>query len=71
MRPITVPLRVTMIYPSDCVGSAAYCDAFHIGVKAAEEALGITLTEVNGSENDPVATEMILSEMQRRTQNLF
>ena len=56
----TAPLRVTMIYPSDCVGSAAYCDAFHIGVKAAEEGLGITLTEVNGMENDPVATEMLL-----------
>ena len=54
------PLRVTMIYPSDCVGSAAYCDAFHIGVRTAEEELGITLTEVNGIENDPVATEMLL-----------
>ena len=54
------PLRVTMIYPSDCVGSAAYCDAFHIGVRTAEEKLGITLTEVNGIENDPVATEMLL-----------
>ena len=49
-----------MIYPSDCVGSAAYCDAFHIGVRTAEEKLGITLTEVNGIENDPVATEMLL-----------
>ncbi len=56
------PLRVTMIYPSDCVGSAAYCTAFHIGVKAAEKELGITLTEVNGMENDPVATEMFLRE---------
>ncbi|MYG08759.1 BMP family ABC transporter substrate-binding protein, partial [Candidatus Poribacteria bacterium] len=55
-----VPLRVTMIYPSDCVGSAAYCTAFHIGVKGAEEELGIILTEVNGIENDPVATEMLL-----------
>ncbi len=54
------PLRVTMIYPSDCVGSAAYCDAFHIGVRGAEEELGIILTEVNGMENDPVATEMLL-----------
>ena len=54
------PLRVTMIYPSDCVGSAAYCDAFHIGVRTAGEELGITLTEVNGMENDPVATEMLL-----------
>ena len=56
----TAPLRVTMVYPSDCVGSAAYCDAFHIGVKAAEEKLGITLIEVNGMENDPIATEMLL-----------
>ncbi len=54
------PLRVTMIYPSDCIGSAAYCDAFHIGVKAAAEELGIALTEVSGMENDPVATEMLL-----------
>ena len=56
----TTPLRITMIYPSDCVGSAAYCDAFHIGVMTAEGALGITLTEVNGIENDPVATEMFM-----------
>ena len=54
------PLRVTMIYPSDCVGSAAYCDAFHIGVRGAEEELGITITEANGNENDPAATEMLL-----------
>ena len=55
-------LRVTMIYPSDCVGSAAYCTAFHIGVRTAEEELSIALTEVNGNENDPVATEMLLRE---------
>ena len=54
------PLRVTMVYPNDCVGSAAYCDGFHIGVKAAEEELGIILTEVNGMENDPVATEIVI-----------
>ena len=59
-EPSSAPLRVTMIYPSDCVGTAAYCDAFHIGVKAAEEELGITLIEVSGNENDPVATEMLL-----------
>ena len=56
----TPPLRVTMIYPSDCVGSAAYCTAFHTGVRAAAEELEITLTEANGMENDPVATEMLL-----------
>ena len=59
-EPSSAPLRVTMIYPSDCVGSAAYCTAFHIGVRTAEEELGIALTEVNGMENDPVATEMLL-----------
>ena len=56
----TTPLRVTMIYPSDCVGSAAYCEAFHIGVRTAEAELGIILTEVNAMENDPVATEMLI-----------
>jgi len=53
-------LKVTMIYPNDCVGSAAYCDGFHIGVTTAESELGIVLAEVNGNENDPVATEMVM-----------
>ena len=56
------PLRVTMIYPSDCVGSAAYCDGFHIGVKTAEAELGISLTEVNGVETDPEVSAMLLRE---------
>ncbi|MDE0634494.1 MAG: BMP family ABC transporter substrate-binding protein [Candidatus Poribacteria bacterium] len=56
----TESIRVTMIYPSDCVGSAAYCTAFHIGVRTAQEELGIMLTEVNGMENDPIATEMLI-----------
>ena len=58
----TPPLRVTMIYPTDCVGSAAYCDAFNVGVTAAESELTIRLEEVNGNENDPVASEMIVRE---------
>ncbi len=61
-EPSSAPLHVTMIYPSDCVGSAAYCTAFYIGVRAAEEELGIALTEVNGIENDPEATEILLKE---------
>ena len=56
------PFRVTMIYPSDCVGSAAYCDAFHIGVRTAEEEFGIALIEANGNENDLAATEMLLKD---------
>ena len=59
----TAPLRVTMIYPSDCVGSAAYCDAFHIGVKAAEAERGIRLTEVNGMEDDLEASKMLFREV--------
>lgn len=54
------PLRVTMIYPTDCVGSSAYCDSFHRGVKRAEAEFGISLTEVSGIENNPVATEILL-----------
>ncbi len=56
----TMPLRVTMIYPNDCLGFAAYCDNFHIGVRNAVTELGIMLTEVNGMENDPIATETIM-----------
>ena len=58
----TVSLRVTMIYPSDCIGDSGYCDSFHIGVRTAEAELGISLTEVAGMESDPVVTEMQLRE---------
>ena len=54
------PVRVTMIYPSDCVGTADYCTTFHIGVRQAEAKFDIILTEVNGDEEDPVATEITL-----------
>jgi len=53
------PIRVTMVYPSDCIVDSTYCIAFHIGVRAAEAELGIVLTEVNGMENDLEATEII------------
>lgn len=53
------PIRVTMVYPSDCVDDSTYCIAFHIGVRTAETELGIMLTEVNGMEKNPEATEMI------------
>lgn len=56
----TAPLRVTMVYPDDCVGNTAYCDSFHSGVKQAEAVLGISLTEVSGMGNDPAASEMQL-----------
>ena len=56
----TAPVRVTMIYPSDCVGDSAYCDTFHSGLKRAEAALGINLTEVNGMEGDAAVSEQLL-----------
>ena len=58
----TAPIRVTMIYPSDCIGDSSYCDSFHIGVRTAEAVLGISLTEVNGMESDPAVSEMLLRE---------
>ena len=57
-----VLLRVTMIYPRDCIGDSGYCDSFHIGVRTAEAELGISLAEVAGMESDPAATEMQLRE---------
>ena len=63
----STPLKVTMIYPNDCVGSAAYCDGFHIGVRTAVTELGIMLTELNGSENDPNATEMLMRDAAQNT----
>lgn len=56
------PLRVTMVYPSDCVGDSAYCDSFHVGVKAAEAVLGINLTEVSGVEGDAAVSALLLRE---------
>ena len=57
----SAPLRVTMVYPDDCVVDAAtYCDAFQIGVQSAEAELGILLTEVYGIENDLIASETLL-----------
>ncbi|MDE0041338.1 MAG: BMP family ABC transporter substrate-binding protein [Candidatus Poribacteria bacterium] len=52
-----VSLRVTMIYPSDCIGDSGYCDSFHIGVRTAEAELGISLIEVAGMESDPEVAE--------------
>ena len=57
-----VPLRVTMIYPSDCIGDSGYCDSFHIGVRTAEAELGISLIEVAGMESDPAVAEMQIRE---------
>ncbi len=55
-------IHVAMVYPSDCVGDSSYCDSFHIGVRTAEAELGISLTELDGMESDPAATEMVLRE---------
>ena len=55
-------LRVTMIYPSDCIGDSGYCDSFHIGVRTAEAELGIVLTEIAGMESDPEVAEMQIRE---------
>ena len=57
-----VPLRVTMIYPDDCVGDEGYCDTLHLGVKRAEAELGIHLNEVIGQRSDPVLIEMVFRE---------
>lgn len=52
------PLRVTMIYPSDCVGDLAYCDSLHSGVTRAAAELGISLTEVSAMASDFALSEM-------------
>ena len=57
-----VPLRVTMIYPDDCIGDSGYCDTLHFGVKRAEAELAIHLNEVIGARSDLAATEMVFRE---------
>ena len=58
----TVPIRVTMIYPDDCIGDSGYCDTLHFGVKRAEAELGIHLNEIPGDESDLALTEMLFRE---------
>ena len=58
----TAPLRVTMIYPDDCVGDEGYCDTLHLGVKRAEAELEVHLYEVIGQRSDPVLIEMVFRE---------
>ena len=57
-----VPLRVTMIYPDDCIGDSGYCDTLHLGVKRAEAELQVHLYEVIGQRSDPVLIEMVFRE---------
>ena len=57
-----IPLRVTMIYPDDCVGDEGYCDTLHLGVKRAEAELQVHLYEVIGQRSDPVLIEMVFRE---------
>ena len=58
----TAPIRVTMIYPDDCVGDEGYCDTLHLGVKRAEAELQVHLYEVIGQRSDPVLIEMVFRE---------
>ncbi len=48
----TAPLRVTVLYPGDCIGDGSYCDSIQSGAKRAEAELGIQLTEVFGMDDD-------------------
>ena len=57
-----VPLRVTMIYPDDCVGDEGYCDTLHLGVKRAEAELQVHLYEAIGQRSDPGLIEMVFRE---------
>ncbi len=58
----TAPIRVTMIYPDDCIGDSGYCDTLHFGVKRAEAELAIHLNEVIGQRSDPILIEMVFRE---------
>lgn len=48
----TAPLRVTVVYPGDCLDDNSYCAGIHSGAKRAEAELGIQLTEVLGMDDD-------------------
>ena len=58
----SAPLRVTVLYPSDCLGDDSYCDGIQSGAKRAEAELGIQLTEVLGMDSDVSLLEAQLRE---------
>lgn len=43
------PIRVSVVYPGDCLGDSSYCELLYNGVQKTEAALGIEITEIEST----------------------
>lgn len=45
----TAPIRVSIVYPGDCLGDSSYCDVLYNGVQKAKAELGVEITEMESN----------------------
>ena len=44
-----VPIRVSVVYPGDCLGDSSYCDVLYNGIQKAKAELSVDITEMESS----------------------
>ena len=45
----TAPIRVSFVYPGDCLGDSSYCDVLYNGAQKAKAELGVEITEMESN----------------------
>ena len=45
----TAPIRVSVVYPGDCLGDSSYCDVLYNGVQKAKAELSVEITEMESN----------------------
>ena len=45
----TAPVRVSFVYPGDCLGDFSYCDVIYNGAQKAKMAPGVEVTEMESN----------------------
>ncbi|MCG9133473.1 BMP family protein [Candidatus Poribacteria bacterium] len=45
----TAPIRVSVVYPGDCLGDSSYCDVLYNGVQKAKAKLSVEITEMESN----------------------
>lgn len=45
----TVPIRVSVVYPGDCLGDSSYCDVLYNGIQKAKAELSVEITEMESN----------------------
>ncbi len=45
----TAPIRVSVVYPGDCLGDSSYCDVLYNGIQKAKAELSVEITEMESN----------------------